>query len=721
MARQKHLVSRPSQPPRRSLRHRSTVTPSTSIDSSDKVADAEPQQPTNIATSVLSSTNIAVAQTAAPPPQTAIVEPTSSVSSTQGIFTSGGSPAIPSFDAPTPSSPTFLQSFTESHEILTLVPPLPSSSSPNLPTSTPFLSIYTPSVKIPSFPSIDFNLTNPIFPQNLQHLTPIPDPLFTPLESPTPSTPKHQPNPLHQTFDLNQDLAGDGMDDSFMFNFEDCQHPEYDGLFPFEKSCGPEDKAPKTTIDQQAPPQKVPVDPHSGRSVPTVGTKPTIIDPQTDLFKGTSATEVGTSKLSSDSRSGSSGDTESASSENDISPPPEQRARPEADSDSDFEAQLRADVKGKGTMVATHTRSSKRKRTDSGIADKKIWDRYKQIKHNDILMERPFAPEFICSLSHVQHHLTAMRWDNLVDVPCKANVTLVTEFFAAIAITKKNPVLLRGKWVDWSGPQINKVLKLKVPFVCSFNQISNNLLTVTDKQISDLLLAPGRDWALDNRRLMIQANSLTEEAAVWFQFLRHNVNPTAHDCTLSRDRCVLLYCILKECPVDLGPIACSAIESASRSKKARLIFPALITKLCALAKVPTFDDDKLVSGSVPIDRHTLERRSRSSKTPSVLQVPPQDAAPPQAPMPSVRRSPAPKTANPTTSYGYGTAEWLATSVMQQEETNQTLKAMLVMLTDLQTRVSRLEERRSAADPVVTASVDPTVATGSHSGLKNPTK
>ncbi|KAI3665875.1 hypothetical protein L6452_44510 [Arctium lappa] len=115
MARQKHLVSRPSQPPRRSLRRRRTITPSTPVDSADGIADAAPPQTAITATSTLSSTNIAaewtnivadqatiaVAHTSVPPPQTTAAKPTSSISSTQGIFTSGGSPTIPSFDAPT--------------------------------------------------------------------------------------------------------------------------------------------------------------------------------------------------------------------------------------------------------------------------------------------------------------------------------------------------------------------------------------------------------------------------------------------------------------------------------------------------------------------------------------------------------------------------------------------------------------------------------------------
>ncbi|KAJ9552626.1 hypothetical protein OSB04_016671 [Centaurea solstitialis] len=159
------------------------------------------------------------------------------------------------------------------------------------------------------------------------------------------------------------------------------------------------------------------------------------------------------------------------------------------------------------------------------------------------------------------------------------------EFYAKVGSSPNNILEVRGKPIDCTSAALNTALGLSLPLICSYSQMTHGFVEVTDDQILAVLALSGHGWTIRNNRRFLYTDELNLEAALWFQFMRHNVDLTIHDNKISCDGCLLLYCILRELPIDVGAIARDAILDASKRLGSRLVFPSLLTRMFANAGV----------------------------------------------------------------------------------------------------------------------------------------
>ncbi|KAI3673300.1 hypothetical protein L6452_39417 [Arctium lappa] len=342
----------------------------------------------------------------------------------------------------------------------------------------------------------------------------------------------------------------------------------------------------------------------------------------------------------------------SVSSSSEEIPPPKKQRRNDSDDDSDFvpkeplvdktvssrKAKGRAAKKaeGKKKQDVQGRRRSPRKLSAKG--------KEKVLEESEQEESDPNEAELWEAVPTQSQKLEiGVSWERLIGLPFEANLTWVKEFFATIGVCKQNVVTIRGREVNWSLETINRALGLQTPFVCHFNQLVAKIMSVLDEDIAALLVLPGQGWSRDNKRLVIITGDLNPNASLWFQFLRHNIMPSAHDGTLSREKCFLLYCIMKKLPIDVGPVAYAALAYAASRTVSRLIFPSLITKLMKMASVPCYTTDQTIQVANLLSMETMERRKRALKgarpartahvaVPTVLDiaVPTATSAPPAA-------------------------------------------------------------------------------------------
>ena len=85
--------------------------------------------------------------------------------------------------------------------------------------------------------------------------------------------------------------------------------------------------------------------------------------------------------------------------------------------------------------------------------------------------------------------------------------------------------------------------------------------------------------------------------------------PTINTTTVSQERLVLLYVIVRGLPIDVGCIIEKEIrECAMKNHKvAALLFPSLITSICVVSGVRLDAKDKHVKNDGTLTAHTIER------------------------------------------------------------------------------------------------------------------
>ena len=96
-------------------------------------------------------------------------------------------------------------------------------------------------------------------------------------------------------------------------------------------------------------------------------------------------------------------------------------------------------------------------------------------------------------------------------------------------------------------------------------------------------------------------HALTPLAKVWHNFLCVKIKPSLHLNTVTKDRTILLYAMIKGLQFDIGTvIELGLIESTHGRCTGALIHPSLITQLCRAARVSIFDSKEKVQQRIPI-------------------------------------------------------------------------------------------------------------------------
>lgn len=80
-----------------------------------------------------------------------------------------------------------------------------------------------------------------------------------------------------------------------------------------------------------------------------------------------------------------------------------------------------------------------------------------------------------------------------------------------------------------------------------------NMITQKWNKVLKTLTVEGASWANEEGR-MINRIDLKPITKVWVKFLKSRLIPTTHTTTVSQDRLVLLYVIVRGLPIDVGAI-----------------------------------------------------------------------------------------------------------------------------------------------------------------------
>ena len=84
--------------------------------------------------------------------------------------------------------------------------------------------------------------------------------------------------------------------------------------------------------------------------------------------------------------------------------------------------------------------------------------------------------------------------------------------------------------------------------------------------------------------------------------------PTTHTTTVSQERLVLLYVIVRGLPIDVGSIIEKEIRDCAvkNHKTAALLFPSLITNICVVSGVRLDAKDEHVKNDGAFTARTIE-------------------------------------------------------------------------------------------------------------------
>ena len=162
-------------------------------------------------------------------------------------------------------------------------------------------------------------------------------------------------------------------------------------------------------------------------------------------------------------------------------------------------------------------------------------------------------------------------------------VDVVKEFYVNMVGMKDKTVYVRGRWINFSGEQIDQTYNLNERK--NGSEFKKLVKEPYFQKIVDLLTDGKGKWNT-TRKNPYARGALTEQAKVWFYFICSVILPSKHLSTIKEKEAVLLYAILKGYKFSVGKIIENSILSYYRGEyKGPIPHPALITRLCILGGV----------------------------------------------------------------------------------------------------------------------------------------
>ena len=185
---------------------------------------------------------------------------------------------------------------------------------------------------------------------------------------------------------------------------------------------------------------------------------------------------------------------------------------------------------------------------------------------------------------------------------------LVKEFYANLLSPGQHNIWVRNLLVPLDSRVINAFYHLPSEINCEYVKLLGKLTLQRWNKIFTTLTVKGASWANEEGR-MINRMDLTPIAKVWVKFLKSRLMPTTHTTTVSQERLVLLYVIVRGLPIDVGSIIEKEIrDCAMKNHKAvALLFPSLITSICVVSEVHLDAKDEHVKNDGALTARTIER------------------------------------------------------------------------------------------------------------------
>lgn len=254
--------------------------------------------------------------------------------------------------------------------------------------------------------------------------------------------------------------------------------------------------------------------------------------------------------------------------------------------------------KGKGALGASS--SSAPMVEDIRFANAAAAQYYELLLNKSMPRERGF------DLEHPRRPLIVQfnnqHWADFIKTPSDAVLSVVREFYANLRVQPNtDEVLVRGKRVFFGASTINTLYSMPNYDLDGYRAFLQ--APVEFDQLLEFLCYTGASWKLSasGHVMSFQARHLKQAAMAVFLFIIARLMPAKHATDVTKDRAILIYCILQGHTLDVGKMIRSSILHAGRSNKnINLPHSSLITELCQTAGVQWDSSEEVLKPQVPI-------------------------------------------------------------------------------------------------------------------------
>ena len=207
-------------------------------------------------------------------------------------------------------------------------------------------------------------------------------------------------------------------------------------------------------------------------------------------------------------------------------------------------------------------------------------------------------------------HNTAAKcgWLEFCSHPRDPILLVVKEFYANLVSPCQHNIWVRNSLFPLDSRVINAFYNLPAEINYEYVELLDKLTPQRWNTIFTTLIVEGASWANKEGRV-INRIDLKPIAKVWVKFLKSRLMPTTHTTTVSQERLVLLYAIVKGLPIDVESIIKKEIRDCAikNHKAATLLFPSLITSICVVSGIRLDAKDEHVKNDGTLTARTIER------------------------------------------------------------------------------------------------------------------
>ena len=223
--------------------------------------------------------------------------------------------------------------------------------------------------------------------------------------------------------------------------------------------------------------------------------------------------------------------------------------------------------------------------------------------------------------ANIAEVIDAHQWGKFAEHPSNPIVSLVREFYANITTSQQTFSMVRGLKVSFSAASINLYFELP-----DLEDDYSVLLEASSRASLDSCLSrltvDGAAWIKERGESVMKCSrpDLHPLAKIWYHIVRTKLLPTTHIETVSKERLVLLDCILEKKGINVGKIIQKEISSCASKLKGCLFFPSLITELCMRTGVEVTSADEILLNSGMIDTNSIKRFAIPASRPGTKQA-----------------------------------------------------------------------------------------------------
>ena len=132
------------------------------------------------------------------------------------------------------------------------------------------------------------------------------------------------------------------------------------------------------------------------------------------------------------------------------------------------------------------------------------------------------------------------------------------EFYANAPKHDNRKIFVRRKQVNFSGKAINKFFKLPNIERDGYTEFIGKQIDY--EEILQEIAVPGTKWKLTNDKpITLPSIGLTKECKAWYYFVGARLMHVRHFSDITKDRAILLYCLVTGKSLDAGKFILSHI------------------------------------------------------------------------------------------------------------------------------------------------------------------